>query len=550
MASILTFYSYKGGVGRTMAVANIAVLLAQQGLRVLAVDWDLEAPGLHQYFANLKITNAKLGLLDLFLDATKMSKTRPDWQSYVSTVTIDSSTQLRLLTAGKFDEGYEKEVLQFNWNHFFKNQNGGAFLEALRRQWIESFDVVLIDSRTGITDSGGVCTVQMPDILVPVFSANRQSLEGTKQVILRAQQARQEFAYDRTRLLIFPLISRFDSRTEYAESQTWLKLFAEELKDFYHDWLPKDTRVLQILERTKLPYVAFFSFGEKLPVITEGTTDPESLGFAYQNAATLIANNFVDADRLLSPPSQRQSQENNASRYQIRWKIHQDVTIPKLEDIKDYGFVGIYCSPLDSVSIDVADLKQFLNLNRLQFAEEMHYFPRFDVFQNGISVGYFPNAVRSDIKSTHRITLYTDGRVALDAQADVLMNKDHKLHLGWFTYELQRHLQLTKALLKTHTSLIQVSIDFENIEQFSLMFAGLMSFGATSPYSGYHESLSRRLRLSEIYDHDGPQRNIVMPIVQDVVAEVCRIFGLDRVPSGIWNESGKLLYVMGLEGSR
>ena len=35
--NIVTFYSYKGGVGRSMAMANIAVLLAQRGLRVLAV---------------------------------------------------------------------------------------------------------------------------------------------------------------------------------------------------------------------------------------------------------------------------------------------------------------------------------------------------------------------------------------------------------------------------------------------------------------------------------------------------------------------------------
>lgn len=55
MGSIITFYSYKGGVGRTMAVANIAVLLARKGLRVLVVDWDLEAPGLHRYFTDLRV---------------------------------------------------------------------------------------------------------------------------------------------------------------------------------------------------------------------------------------------------------------------------------------------------------------------------------------------------------------------------------------------------------------------------------------------------------------------------------------------------------------
>ena len=47
---IITFYSYKGGTGRSMALANVAWILASNGKRVLVVDWDLEAPGLHEYF--------------------------------------------------------------------------------------------------------------------------------------------------------------------------------------------------------------------------------------------------------------------------------------------------------------------------------------------------------------------------------------------------------------------------------------------------------------------------------------------------------------------
>ena len=49
MGQIVTFYSYKGGTGRTMAMANAAWILAADGHRVLTVDWDLEAPGLHRY---------------------------------------------------------------------------------------------------------------------------------------------------------------------------------------------------------------------------------------------------------------------------------------------------------------------------------------------------------------------------------------------------------------------------------------------------------------------------------------------------------------------
>jgi len=52
---IITFYSYKGGTGRSMALANTACLLARslvgKSVRILVMDWDLEAPGLHRYFA-------------------------------------------------------------------------------------------------------------------------------------------------------------------------------------------------------------------------------------------------------------------------------------------------------------------------------------------------------------------------------------------------------------------------------------------------------------------------------------------------------------------
>ncbi|GAB3838321.1 hypothetical protein GCM10029963_04280 [Micromonospora andamanensis] len=47
---IITFYSYKGGTGRTMALANTAWILAANGHRVLVVDWDLESPGLHRFY--------------------------------------------------------------------------------------------------------------------------------------------------------------------------------------------------------------------------------------------------------------------------------------------------------------------------------------------------------------------------------------------------------------------------------------------------------------------------------------------------------------------
>ena len=66
---IYTFYSYKGGVGRSMAMANVGELFYQAGLNVLLVDWDLEAPGLGRFFAlDNEKTTAQPGVIDLLLD--------------------------------------------------------------------------------------------------------------------------------------------------------------------------------------------------------------------------------------------------------------------------------------------------------------------------------------------------------------------------------------------------------------------------------------------------------------------------------------------------
>ncbi len=262
MSSIVTFYSYKGGVGRSMALANIAVLLARRGLRVLAVDWDLEAPGLDQYFASLKLDTSGNGLLRLILDVADGKSAH--YKDYLWKVSISEGSDFAFLPSGRdSDMEYAKNLDQFDWRAFFSKYGGGDFIEQLREQWRTDFDVVLIDSRTGLTDTGGICTIQLPDVVVPMFTANYQSLYGVRDVMRLAQRARQMLANDRMPLTIFPLPSRFGVRSEFHESQEWIDRFEEALTEFYEDWLPKWARPRFVLEQVKIPQVDYFGFGEK-----------------------------------------------------------------------------------------------------------------------------------------------------------------------------------------------------------------------------------------------------------------------------------------------
>ncbi|HND32049.1 MAG TPA: AAA family ATPase, partial [Myxococcota bacterium] len=163
---IITCYSYKGGVGRTMAMANMAVLMALRGRRVLCVDWDLEAPGLHLYFKGEKarVGPGSTGLLDL-VEALALDS-GASWEAHVRPVKLAAPGKLDLLCAGVEDKDYVPRLQKLNWEQLYTENGIGEAIERLRREWTERYDVVLVDSRTGISDIGGICTIQIPDILV------------------------------------------------------------------------------------------------------------------------------------------------------------------------------------------------------------------------------------------------------------------------------------------------------------------------------------------------------------------------------------------------
>lgn len=322
--SIVTFYSWKGGVGRTMALANVAVQLARKGRKILLVDWDLEAPGLDRYFLigegsdqlGKTLPKNASGLMGLLDEAKLSASGTPNlecWQERLYHFTVPKSEgtashpsiptpgALHLLASGLGTVGYSQKVADFSWNDFFAESKGGEWLEALRGQWREQYDFVLIDSRTGLTDSGGVCTVQMPDVLVLVFTSNEQSLQDGLKFAQSVQTCRRDFAYDRAPLAVLPLLSRWSGDDEVDLGVLWLKRMDADLRPITSSWLPKDFTPRDFLEKVRIPHVARFSFGEPLPVITHSISDNNLPGLAYESVAVLLETNLAAAGRIIDP---------------------------------------------------------------------------------------------------------------------------------------------------------------------------------------------------------------------------------------------------------
>jgi MinD-like ATPase involved in chromosome partitioning or flagellar assembly len=290
--TVVTFYSYKGGVGRSFVLANIAVLLARWGHRVLCVDWDLEAPGLHEYFRPMTTAPPAGGVVDLVGDFLA-GRTRPADHA----IRLSSAGELDFLAAGREGVDYIRQVQEIDWQVLYE-MGFGEYLERCREQWIADYDYVLLDSRTGVSDIGGICTAHLPDRLVVLFTANKQSIRGAVDIARRANAARDRMPYDRAQLTVLPVLSRFDTREEYDRSEDWRRICSKETETLFHNWLHQTVETELIFRHLTLPYVSYWSFGEQLPVRSEANPSADQIGFALETVAAVIAQHFDRTDLL------------------------------------------------------------------------------------------------------------------------------------------------------------------------------------------------------------------------------------------------------------
>lgn len=191
---VCTFYSFKGGVGRTMALVNTAVELAKRKKRVLVVDFDLEAPGIST-FQGLTCDAEAPGLVDYVTEYIKNNEApvAKDFITKCESISPDMG-EIFFMGPGRQDSEYGKRLHQINWQELYLEHEGFLLFEDLKAQWREQIepDYVLIDSRTGHTDIGGICTRQLPEAVVVMFLPNRQNLVGLRKIVgdIRAEKIR------------------------------------------------------------------------------------------------------------------------------------------------------------------------------------------------------------------------------------------------------------------------------------------------------------------------------------------------------------------------
>lgn len=314
-SQIITFFSYKGGTGRSMALVNSACLLAKRSKEkkgILIIDWDLESPGIHHFISPMTNDNnlspsEHPGVIDLFISIESTLKDskfnssekvedlfeKVNVSRYITETNIHN---LKLLKAGCVNENYSTKVNSFKWNELY---NRAPWLFSSLAQYLsKQYEYILIDSRTGITDTAGICTMLMPEKLVLVFTPNQQSLAGLLDMIPNAIDYRKQ-SDDLRPLVIFPLPSRIDTSEptlrnnwRYGNPEKSLKGYQPLFESLFKtEYDLSECNLKRYFDDVQLQHVPAYSYGETIAVNTEkDTKDRLSLSASYDRFVNRLVN--------------------------------------------------------------------------------------------------------------------------------------------------------------------------------------------------------------------------------------------------------------------
>jgi len=313
---IVTFYSFKGGTGRTMALANAAWILAANGMRVLIADWDLESPGLHRFFQPFldaevdqrpgiadfirryawaavdaaidpdalhtgteAARDAITAIIDEHVGRVKDYATPLNWQ-------FPDQGALYFLSSGRQANGdYEATLSALDWDNFYDNLHGGQFFDALRAYLKSNYDYVLIDSRTGLSDVADICTVHLPDVVVDCFTLATQGIEGAA-MIARAIQRHT----DRD-ITIFPVPMRID-HTQQESVDAGLALATREFEGVLAGMSEEQRR--EYWAEVEVPYRPSYAYEEVLATIGDRAGSQLGLLPSYERIVARITRGAID----------------------------------------------------------------------------------------------------------------------------------------------------------------------------------------------------------------------------------------------------------------
>lgn len=175
---IISFYSYKGGVGRTIALMQTANLLALEGKKVALIDLDIEAPSFNEIFSD-SIQSDK-GLVN-YLYNKLYNLDKIEVSSIVSKLQLNAKGDVYIIPAGSINKKYVKMLDALKEKRISEN----GYIEELIDELYKNYDIdyVLIDSRTGINNWGALAIGEIADEVMLFAYPNEENVKGINLIL-------------------------------------------------------------------------------------------------------------------------------------------------------------------------------------------------------------------------------------------------------------------------------------------------------------------------------------------------------------------------------
>lgn len=232
----IVFFSIKGGVGRSTAMAATAWSLAQRGKRVLILDLDLESPGLSTSLLPAD-RRPKFGITDWLVEDL-VDNGDEVFENMVASSGLSHDGDIYVVPAHGAESGEYVSKLGRAWmpkvgpsGQESWSKRLQRLITALEERWTP--DVILIDSRAGIDEVASACVTDLGANLVLLFALDGDQTWSGYKILFRHWRTTAVVREIRERLqIVGALIPELDSvdYTTGLREAAW-SLFAEELYD-------------------------------------------------------------------------------------------------------------------------------------------------------------------------------------------------------------------------------------------------------------------------------------------------------------------------------
>ncbi len=204
----VAFYGFRGGAGRTTALAHFAAALSARNVSTVAIDLDVEAPGLDRVL-NCPVLTEDVGAVAL-LRAAAQAESESDRTAalrlapHIVKSGLDVGSPIRVLPAGRLSATYLERLEDLGvalWHIAEPPSPLQALVDQVRSELQP--DVILVDCRTGLSGLSASAMFHVADLVVLCLTVTEQSIEGLE-VVLRGVHAARTQRNGAPDLLIVP----------------------------------------------------------------------------------------------------------------------------------------------------------------------------------------------------------------------------------------------------------------------------------------------------------------------------------------------------------